>query len=214
MVKQKVQSSEEAIAHKAELINSSPTTGNRKESILRRIMIWIALEAGVLLIGAGMIYFWLYQPAIQELRYSRQDLEMANRELATSRSELQSVKSELEAEKEFSATLQEQLGQKEQVIAQKQQNELVLKALAEANIAQNAFANQDLTTVRIALANVKRYIDQLQAGTFDPAILEGIKQRSVQAQDAVDNQAEVAGSELASLVLNLNQLLNLISSNP
>lgn len=214
MVKQKVQSSEEAIAHKAELINSSPTTGNRKESILRRIMVWIALEAGVLLIGAGMIYFWLYQPAIQELRYSRQDLEMANRELATSRSELQSVKSELEAEKEFSTTLQEQLGQKEQVIAQKQQNELVLKALAEANIAQNAFANQDLTTVRIALANVKRYIDQLQAGTFDPAILEGIKQRSVQAQDAVDNQAEVAGSELASLVLNLNQLLNLISSNP
>lgn len=214
MVKQKVQSSEEAIAHKAELINSSSTTGNRKESILRRIMVWIALEAGVLLIGAGMIYFWLYQPAIQELRYSRQDLEMANRELATSRSELQSVKSELEAEKEFSTTLQEQLGQKEQVIAQKQQNELVLKALAEANIAQNAFANQDLTTVRIALANVKRYIDQLQAGTFDPAILEGIKQRSVQAQDAVDNQAEVAGSELASLVLNLNQLLNLISSNP
>lgn len=214
MVKRKVQSSEEAIAHKAELINSSPTTGNRKESILRRIMVWIALEAGVLLIGAGMIYFWLYQPAIQELRYSRQNLEMANRELATSRSELQSVKSELEAEKEFSTTLQEQLGQKEQVIAQKQQNELVLKALAEANIAQNAFANQDLTTVRIALANVKRYIDQLQAGTFDPAILEGIKQRSVQAQNAVDNQAEVAGSELASLVLNLNQLLNLISSNP
>ncbi len=212
MEKETRKTNEDAMAQKSDLMNSTPSTGMKRDSLLRKIMIWVALEAGVLLIGAAMVFFWLYQPAIGKLNTTQQDLERADRELSTTQSDLDAAQAEILDKQNEITTLEATLTENEQLLQQKAQNELVLKSLAEANIAQNAFASADFTTVRIALANVKEYLGQLKAGNLDPAMLEGILQRTIQAQAAVENQSEFTGSELDSLVLNLNQLLNLISS--
>jgi septal ring factor EnvC (AmiA/AmiB activator) len=212
MEKETRKTNDDAMAQKADLMNSTPSTGMKRDSLLRKIMIWVALEAGVLLIGAAMVFFWLYQPAIGKLNTAQQDLERADRDLSTTQSELDTAQAEILDKQNEITKLEATLIEKEQLLQQKAQNELVLKSLAEANIAQNAFASADFTTVRIALANVKEYLGQLQAGNLDPAMLDGILQRTIQAQVAVENQSEFTGSELDSLVLNLNQLLNLISS--
>src|SRR5690606_19832348 len=161
-----------------------------------------------------MIYFWLYQPAVRELSVLQNDLEGMNRELTSVQSELKAARSDLDIANDTSASLEAQILEKDQLLSRKIQNELVLKALAEANIAQNAFTTQDLTTIRIALANIKEYLSQIDGSALDPVLVSGILDRTIQAQSSIENQSESLGAELDSLVLNLNQLLNLISSKP
>lgn len=214
MAKSSNNTHQDPLQHKADLINSTPPVRNGRHSLLRRVMIWMALIAGVMLIGAAMIYFWLYQPAVRELSTLQNDLEGMNRELASVQSELQAARSDLDIANDTTASLEAQILEKDQLLSRKTQNELVLKALAEANIAQNAFAAQDLTTIRIALANIQEYLSQIDGSALDPVLVSGILDRTIQAQSSIENQSESLGAELDSLVLNLNQLLNLISSKP
>lgn len=214
MAKTSNNSHQESLQHKADLINSTPAVPNSRNSLLRRIMIWVALIAGVMLIGAAMIYFWLYQPAVRERSVLQKELESVNREMSSVQSDLQATRSELIIAQETVDSLEAQLSEKDQLLSRKSQNELVLKALAEANIAQNAYGIQDLTTIRIALANIGEYLSQIDSSVLDPAMVSGILDRTIQAQTSMASQSESLGAELDALVLNLNQLLNLISSQP
>ena len=157
---------------------------------------WIIVAVVFFLIGAGVVYFTLYQTASKDLQAAKVDSTKVSESLSAAEVDLEKAKADL-------STTQASLNETTTALQTSQQAALLYKLEADVNAARAALYKLDPSTARQAISYATADLTELAKTSIDAESLSGLQPRLETALANLETDPQKAMDALDTLFTNL-----------
>ena len=167
-----------------------------KKGFFKKALPWVIVAVVFFLIGAGLIYFTLYQTATNELTAAKSGSDQISSQLSAAEVDLQKAKSDL-------GSTQSALSDAKNALTKAQQLSLLYKFEADVNLARVGLSKLDPSTARQALSVASDDLNNLKATDISQDSIAGLQPQIDTALTSIESDPAKAMSALDTLYTNL-----------
>lgn len=172
-----------------------------KRNFFKTALNWVTVSLIFFLIGAGVVYFTLYQTTSNALAAAKVENTQVSEKLSAAEVDLEKVKTDLSTAQLSLTDIQTSL-QNEQI------NSLLYKFQADVNTARVGVLNLDPSSARQALTFAKEDLAALSKTSINADSLSGLKSRIDTAVTYLESDPQKAMGALDTLYTNLLLIIN------
>jgi septation ring formation regulator EzrA len=180
---------------------SEPQAELKKRTFVQIALPWVIVSLAFLLIGAGVVFFTLYQPLTKELATARSEAADLSTQLSTAQVDLEKAKTDLN-------TTQLSLTDTQASLETEKIATLLYKLQTDINAARVALLKLDPSSARQALTFASADLADLSQTKIGADKLSGLQERIDTALTNLESDPQKAVDSLDTLYTNLLLITN------